>query len=159
MPKLTQLEDLQAAIRLAATDSESRIPSAVVAAEFYADHRELVALVADQWVLEKLTKLIRQHRASVRRQNNHQLVLEGMFGFRRLPAKIEVRPGKSVRRADAKISHFRKLVARLRREKSPALVDALSAVELLQRYSNRGGTPVTWSEALELESQRSRKKV
>jgi hypothetical protein len=158
MPKLSDLEELQAGIRLAAKDADPHTPSAEIASEFYEQNRELIASVADQWVLDKLSSLIRKERAKVRRDTNQQLVIEGMLGFRRLPSRIERRPGERISRSDATIADFRKLVAQLRREKSPALVEAINAVELMSRYSQRGGVPITWQQAIELEAAANRVK-
>ena len=158
MPKVTDLEELEIAIRLTAEDADPRTPSIQLAREFYGEHRELVAGVADQWITEKLAKLIQQRRLIARREANQQLVIEGMLGFTRLPKRIEVRPGELVPRAQATSAVFRKLVAQLRKEKSPALLEAINALELIQRYSKDGQHP-TWAEVIEKEAAKREKKT
>ena len=158
MPKLTPLEELDVAIRLAATDADLSIRSLEIARDFYASNRELVAHVADEWIVEKLTALIRKHRAKARRDGDAQLVLEGVLGFARLPKKLKDRAGRTVIRAEATTPFFRKLVADLRKTKSPALDEAERALELMQSYSDERGVRTTWGEVVEREAKKAGKK-
>lgn len=157
MAKLTPLEELDVAIRLAATDADSSTRSREVAREFYESNRELIAEAADEWIIEKLAVLIARHRAKVRRENDRQLVLEGTLGFARLPKRMKDRAGRSVFRSDATTPFFRKLVADLRKAKSPALEEAERALGLIQAYSKQRGVRTTWSEVLEREAEAAKK--
>jgi hypothetical protein len=160
MPKLTELQELETAIRLTATDAEPNARSMDVAREFYDANRELVASVADQWIVEKLTVLISTHRAKFRRDSNPQLVLEGMLGVKRLPIRLKLKSGKSIARSDATVGAFVHLVAVLRKRKSPALEDAERALALMREYnSGWGGKRLTWGELIQLEAEAAAKKA
>lgn len=158
MPRLTSLEELDVAIGLAATDADSSIQSLTIAREFYSEYRELVAQFSDQWIIEKLATLIAKHRTKARRESNQQLVFEVSLGFKRLPKKIELKPGESVPRSQATVTAFRKLAAKLRKEESPALVETLHAIELMQPYTKGGARDITWGEVIELEAKKAAKK-
>lgn len=127
MAKLSQLEELDVAIRLAAKDSDPKTPSFQVAESFYESNRTLIEQTAlAQWAIEKLSFLIGRHRARTRRENDAQFVMESGLGFTKLPRRIEVK-GKRIKRAEATLEVFRKLVTHLRERKSPALVEAQAA--------------------------------
>lgn len=158
MPKLTPLQELDAAIRAAATDAEPRDPSRQIAEVFYEEHRELIASVADEWVLEKLTLLIGKHRARMRREANEQLVFEERLGFKRLPRRIETEPGQKVRREDATIGVFRKLASQLRQQHNPALDQANNAIALMSKYTVEE-PHITWGEVVRREAAKKSKKT
>lgn len=152
MPRrLTALEELRAAIRTTARECDPKQTSSEAASQFYADNRELIASVADQWIIEKLAALIGKQRAKARRENNPQLVLEGMLGFTHLPATIEVEPGTRVRREEATIQVFRKLVRNLKNRSTPAVEEAERAIALMSKYTPQNRR-ITWKQVLEKEA-------
>lgn len=158
MPKLTQLEELAIAIRLAATDAESSVRSRAIAEAFVDSNEELVAPYKQEWAIEKVTTLVAKHRAKARRERDQQLVLEGTIGFSRLPRKLTNRSGQSFPRSQATTPYFRKLVADLRKQKSPLLEEAERALALIHSYSTVGGGRTTWGEVVEREAKKAGKK-
>jgi hypothetical protein len=153
MPKLTQLEELDIAIRMAAAEAVSEASNIELAGEFYQSHRELIEPFLKQWALDKLANLIGKHRLETKRASDSQLVFEGMLGFKHLPRRIEVKPGKSVPRAAAKIGAFRKLA----RQKSPAQLAARTIVELMIPYAKKNSN-VTYGEVLRKEAEKKAKR-
>lgn len=150
MPKLTALQELQAAIRTAAKEAEPRVPSRRIAEAFYAENRQLIASTADQWIVEKLASLIGKHRAKLRRDANEQLVFEDRLGFKRLPRRIETEPGVKVRREDATIGVFRKLVTQLRQQENPAVDEANNAIALMSKYTAKELSIWLWAAEMQL---------
>src|SRR5437879_3875669 len=135
MPRLTVAEELDVAIKGAARDADPKTPSVQVAETFYTDNRELVSSFADRWMIEKLAMLIGKDRAKARRENNPQLVIEGTLGIKRLPKKIEIKPGEKIARGQATIGAFRKLASELRQQEHPALPAANAAIALMSKYT------------------------
>ena len=153
MPKLTVLEELDIAIKLAAKDAEPGVTSRIVAAEFYTDNMEMVAPFIREWVISKLASLIGKHRARTKRQANPQLTFESMLGFKNMPAKIELESGESVPRADATIRPWRKFARSLTKQPNRARVQALRVVELMAPYAatEKG---ITWGEVAKREAEK-----
>lgn len=151
--KLTVLEELDIAIKLAARDAEPGIRSNRIADEFYDSNRDLLVPFIRQWVVSKLASLIGKHRATVKRENNPQLAFEGMLGFKNLPATIEVAPGETVPRADSKIQAWRKLARSLTKKPNPARDQALKVVEIMAPHSKRKKN-ITWGEVAKLEAEK-----
>jgi hypothetical protein len=158
MPKLTQLQELDLAIKFAAQEADPKVTSFQVAEEFYESQRELIDPFTPQWVVEKLSDLIRKYRWKARRENDRQLVLEELLGFKHLPRKIEVAPGEIVLRSDATIEVFRKLATQLRKRKGPLLEEVEGVIALMERYTKRGGRTITWAEVREKEAEKKAKK-
>lgn len=153
MPKLAPLEELEIAIRLSAKDAPSTLPSHAVARDFYESNRKLIAVVADEWIIEKLASLIAKHRAKARRENNPQMVLEGLLGFTHLPRKLRDSNGSLIPRSDATITVLRKYAIVLRKNKSPGLEETERAIKLMSAYTY-GGSRITWGEVVEREAKK-----
>jgi hypothetical protein len=153
MPKLTQLEELDMAIKLAARDAEPGVISTRIADEFYDTNRELIEPFIRQWVVSKLASLIGKHRARTRRERNPQLVFESMLGFKNLPTRIEVSPGETIPRADAKIQPWRQLARTLTKQPNPAREEALRVVAIMAPYTEKERN-ITWGEVLKREAER-----
>jgi hypothetical protein len=152
MAKLSAAEQLDAAIRNAARAADSGTSSLEVAKEFYAEQRELLEPFIPDWVIQRLAQLIGKHRAKERRANTPLLLFEDAVGIKRLPRRFEVKPGERIRREDATIRAMEKLVAQLRKQESPALTDALSAVALMSKYTVKE-PHITWGEVVEREAK------
>ena len=82
-----------------------------------------------------------------------------MLEFKRLPAKMKSRNGVVVQRIDATTPFFSKLVADLRKKKSPVLEEAERALALMKQYGTRRGVHLTWGEVVELEAEAATKKA
>lgn len=156
MAKLSIAEKLDVAVKDCARATDSSVTSLQAAEEFYADEAELVEPFVRVWVIRRLAQLIGKHRAQARRESQPQLMFEEALGFKRLPKRIEVEPGKRVPRAEATIGVFRRLAARLSDRESPALEAANRAIALMATY-----TPdeprITWGKVVELEAEKKAK--
>jgi hypothetical protein len=104
------------------------------------------------WAIEKVGKLIAKHRTKARREANQQYVFESALGFKRLPEKLESKPGEFVPRADSTISGFRRWKRDLQRKRSPALRYADKAIAMMEPHTQQKGR-ITWAEVLEKESR------
>lgn len=160
MPKLSQLEQLDVALKDAAKLAGPKVSSAKVAEDFFRSHGELIEPFIDQWVLEKLAALIRYDRIKGRRQKDRQLVFQRNLGFAHIPRKIEVRPGETIPTGEATSKVFRKLKAQMRREKirslEPALEELDRANALFARYTkNKKTEHITWAELIEKEAEKA----
>jgi hypothetical protein len=153
MAKLTQLEELDIAIKTAARDAEPGVTSSHIAAEFYDSNLELVEPFIRSWVISKLASLIGKHRARTKRESNPQLTFEGMLGFKHLPARIEVAPGETVARADSKIEAWRRLARTLTKKPNPAREEALKVVAIMTPYTEKEKN-ITWGEVVKREAKK-----
>lgn len=151
MPKLSAAARLDAAIKNAAETAVPGITSLQLAEQFYADEEALLEPFIRPWVIQRLAQLIGKHRATVRRESQPQLMFEESLGFRRLPKRIEVEPGKKIPRAEATIGVFRQLASRLREKESPALEAANRAIELMAKYT-ASEPRITWGVVVEREA-------
>ncbi len=153
MPKLTQLEELDVAIKMAAADADRAASNVEVATEFYESHGELIEHLVKQWTIDRLAILIGKHRRQTKRASNAQLVFEEVLGLKHLPGRLEVKPGKTVPRAAAKIGAFRKLA----KQKSPAQVEARRIVALMAPYTKKNSN-ITYGEVLKKEAEKKAKR-
>jgi hypothetical protein len=153
MAKLTQLEELDIAIKLTARDAEQGVTSSQLAVEFYDANREMIEPFIRQWVVSKLANLIGKHRARAKREANPQLTFESMLGFKHLPTRVEVVPGETVARADSKIQPWRRLARSLTRMPNPAREEALRVVAIMTPYTEKERN-ITWGEVLKREAER-----
>jgi len=153
MPRLSKLEKLIAAIRRAAEDEDPRLTNFQMATAFYSSHRDDIDQeISDAWHIEKLTLLFGKHRPKPKGQESEQLTLEFTLGFKRLPPKVELKPGVKVPREEATIDSVRRLVARLETRQSPQLIQAKRWLEVMEKYEKRGPR-VTWGDVLKWEAR------
>lgn len=76
MAKLSKLEKLMTALRRAAENADPRIPSFEVADEFYRTNRDLIdEEVIDEWIIDRLSRLMGRYRAKARQEQHPQLSL------------------------------------------------------------------------------------
>jgi hypothetical protein len=155
MPKLTQLEELDIALKLVAQDAEPGTASAQLAADFCQENRELIEPFLIEWAIEKVTALIAKYRRTKRhgatRPADPQLVFEEMLGFKHLPAKVPGPSGNSIPRLKATVGAFRRLVNQRRKIADPILQDALRAIDLMEPYVAESQR-ITWREVLKKEA-------
>lgn len=154
MPKLTQLEELDIALKSVAKDAERGTASAQLAADFCRENAELIEPFLIEWAVEKVTALIAKYRRSKRhgygRVTDPQLVFEQMIGFKYLPAKVPGTNG-NIPRLKATVGAFRRLVNQRRKISDPILQDALRAIDLMEPYVAESQR-ITWREVLKREA-------
>jgi hypothetical protein len=131
---LTILEELEAAIRtVAREDTSSR--NVDLAMRFYEENPSMIATFGRDWIVEKLTTLIRQHRSKIQIESNPQQLL---FGFKP-PRQIEYEKGKTIDFGDATLRKLRLYRRRLFKEKRsylhPSIVRIDKTIEFMKPHA------------------------
>jgi hypothetical protein len=154
--KLSAIERFQDAIKSAALDADSKSTSAQVAWDFYREQRPMIEPYFADWIVEKLGSLIGKHRAKVRRENNQQLVLEGVVGISGLPRKLPAKSGDKVLRGDATIGTFRHYRGQLWKQGNPGIANVDKAIALMSEYVKKEPR-ITWAEVVKREAEKKGK--
>jgi hypothetical protein len=158
MPKLSLAERLDVAIKEAAANADLlKISSRQAAAEFHRDQPGLVDPFVKDWIVEKLASIIGGHRTKARRAANPQLAFEEALGFKHLPAKIEMKDGKKIARADATMGALRILASHLGQKETPAQKEVQQAIILMSQYT-ADNQRITWGEVVKREAEKASKK-
>lgn len=150
MPELQLAEEFQAALRLAADDADVEGMTSREAAErFYRSDRKLTAPFREEWIVEKLTALFRDHRARKRREQDRQYQL---VGFR--PPKVFTLPDGSKMewsKATARALIRGRSVAYQKHKdyRHPAVRRFDKAIEFLEPFASEQHG-ITWEQAVEI---------
>lgn len=150
MARLSIEERLDVAIRDAAKDGDPAKSSLELAEDLYESDRALIDHFAREWIIERLSVLIRLHRSKLRAADDPQMQL----GFT-VPKTIVLPTGKRLPFAAAtlrKIRQYRSLLWKEKRSyKHPAIQKLDRAIELMKKYveENRG---ITYGEVLAKET-------
>ena len=156
--KLSPIEELDVAIKAAARDAELSVPSREIAERLCEEASDLVAHFRDEWAVEKITGLIRWHRAKARRAADQQLAFEGVLGLMHLPRKIALKSGVKVPHQDATIGQWRQHRALLWKAGNPGLEEADMVIELMGKHTKKHPT-ITFAEVAAIEAEKAEKKA
>jgi hypothetical protein len=134
------------------------VPASEIASRLFDEERDLIAEVSRPWVIDRLTRLVYQHRRGrLRRRHPDQLTLPDPV-FEGLPRRIFLRDGHRPRLDDATLQqtedHLRLL--RNRQHDDPRVIQFERVVELHRKWS-KIEHGIRWGAAMRREAEEQEK--